>query len=108
MSFSASSRRRCSLEKTEITDAGLAYLKRLANLSYLNLYSTAITDAGLEHLKGLTNLKHLYLWQTKVTDSGATNLQKSLPKLDISRGWDLPAAAKPAEPKPAEEEAKKP
>jgi mono/diheme cytochrome c family protein len=99
---------RLHLEKTDITDAGLVYLKGLVGLSYLNLYSTAVTDSGLEHLKGLTNLKHLYLWQTKVTDAGATNLQKALPKLDISRGWDLQAAAKPAEAKPPEkEEAKK-
>jgi hypothetical protein len=85
---------RLHLEKTEITDAGLAHLKGLKNLSYLNLYGTPISDAGLEHLKGLTNLKNIYLWQTKVTDAGVTNLQQVLPKLDVSRGWELTVSTK--------------
>ena len=88
---------RLHLEKTAVTDAGLSHLKGLINLSYLNLYGTIITDAGLDQLKGLTNLQHLYLWQTKVTDSGAENLRKTLPKLDISRGWDLNVVAKQPE-----------
>ncbi len=92
---------RLHLEKTDISDAALAHLKNLASLTYLNLYGTAITDAGLDHLKGLTNLKNLYLWQAKTTDAGVTNLQKSLPKLDISRGWENKPEAK-VEAKPAE------
>lgn len=84
---------RLHLEKTAITDAGLSHLKSLVDLNYLNLYGTQISDAGLEHLKNLPNLQRLYLWQTKVTDSGVAELQKALPKLEISRGWDLKIAA---------------
>ena len=104
---------RLHLEKTGITDAGLAHLKGLKNLHYLNLYGTSVGDAGLEHLKGLSHLKNVYLWQTKVTDAGATNLLKALPKLDISRGWDLVVAAtdkdkdKDKEKEKAKEEVKK-
>jgi len=97
---------RLHLERTGITDAGLAQLKDLKNLTYLNLYGTPVTDSGIEHLKGLSNLKNLYLWQTKVTDDGVSNLQKSLPKLEISRGFELKPPEKEAK-EPAKEEAKK-
>ncbi len=67
---------RLHLEKTKVTDAGLAHLKPLANLEYLNLYSTEISDAGLAHLESLSKLKSLYLWQTKVTDAGVMKQPK--------------------------------
>jgi mono/diheme cytochrome c family protein len=96
------------LEQTQIGDAGLAHLKRLSHLVYLNLYATSVTDAGMESLKGLANLRHIYLWQTKVTDKGALELQKALPKLDISRGWENEPAAQAAQTKAVEtKEAKK-
>ncbi len=96
------------LEQTQIGDAGLARLKNLSHLVYLNLYATSVTDAGLDSLKGLGNLRHLYLWQTKVTAEGAANLQKVLPKLQISRGWENEPAAQTAEAKAvAAPEAKK-
>jgi hypothetical protein len=84
------------LEHTKVSDAGLAALKNLVHLTYLNLYDTPVTDKGLEELKGLSNLKHLYLWETKVTDQGAAELQKALPHLQISRGWENEPAAKQA------------
>jgi mono/diheme cytochrome c family protein len=77
------------LENTAITDAGLARLNRLTNLNYLNLYGTAVTDSGLDQLKPLTDLQSLYLWQTKVTSNGVAKLQKALPELKISTGWEL-------------------
>ncbi len=94
------------LEHTQIGDAGLANLKGLVNLEYLNLFDTKVSDAGLENLKELARLKNLHVWQTKVTDAGVTNLQKSLPKLNIVRGWELAAVAK-KEAEPAKKEAPK-
>jgi mono/diheme cytochrome c family protein len=90
------------LEHTQIGDAGLAHLKKLSNLAYLNLFATPVTDKGLEQLSSLTSLKHIYLWQTKVTADGATALQKSLPSLVISRGWENEPGAQKAEEKKAD------
>lgn len=89
------------LERTQISDGGLAHLKNLSHLAYLNLYATPVTDKGLEQLRGLASLKHLYLWETKVTAEGATNLQKAIPNVVISRGWENEPAAKAAEEKKA-------
>ena len=60
------------------TDAGLAHLKGLTNLTDLNLYRTQITDAGMVHLKGLTGLQGLDLYGTQVTEAGIAELQKAL------------------------------
>jgi hypothetical protein len=49
------------LSFTDVTDDGLAHLKVLTSLSELNLMHTRITDSGLAHLKGLSNLSHLRL-----------------------------------------------
>ncbi len=94
------------LERTGVTDAGLARLKGFSHLEYLNLYDTPVTDQGLEQLKGLGSLKHLYVWETKVTAQGAADLQKALPNLQISRGWENePAAQKEKEEEKAAKEA---
>ena len=69
-----------SLRKTEVTDAGMVYLKALTSLEDLDLSHTKLTDAGLEHLKGLTKLRWLGLGGTKVTDAGLVHL-KGLTKL---------------------------
>jgi YHS domain-containing protein len=62
---------RLHLEKTAITDAGLQHVAKLRKIQYLNLYGTGMTDAGLNSLKGLPKLHNLYLWQTKVTPASA-------------------------------------
>ena len=59
----------------KVTDAGLAHLKGLANLTGLDLTGTKVTDAGLEHLKGLTNLRVLGLLNTQTGDSGLVHLK---------------------------------
>ena len=87
---------RLHLENTKITDAGLDHLKGLANLEYLNLYGTQVTDAGIQKLAGLKNLKKLFVWQTKVTDAGAEKLAAAVPGIDVNTGWKEPAA-KPVE-----------
>lgn len=47
-----------------------------------------MTDAGLAHLKPLTNLTKLELYHTKVTAVGIADLRRALPKCEI--GWSDP------------------
>ncbi len=77
------------LEKTAITDDGLAHLSNLERLEYLNLYGTAVSDNGLEHLKTLTKLNALYLWQSSATKSGAEKLQAAIPGLEVNLGYEF-------------------
>jgi hypothetical protein len=49
----------------------------------LNLDRTGVTNAGLAHLKGMKELDELVLTNTKVTDAGVAKLQAALPKCTI-------------------------
>ncbi len=60
------------LERTRVTDAGLRRLTPLSNLEYLNLYGTAVTAAGLDALRPLPALRRVYVWQTKVDPAAAS------------------------------------
>ncbi|MEX0612661.1 MAG: c-type cytochrome domain-containing protein [Pirellulales bacterium] len=82
------------LERAAVTDAGLAHVTGLANLQYLNLYGTNITDAGLMHLAGLKHLQRLYLWQTKVSYDAAMAMEKDIPGLLVNLGYDHPVVVK--------------
>ncbi len=81
---------RLHLERTAVTDAGLAQVKLCAQLAYLNLYGTKITDAGLKQLTGLKELSHLYVWQSAVTPAGIADLRKALPECTVDGAPDLP------------------
>jgi hypothetical protein len=58
---------------TQVTDAGIKYLKNLKQLQRLGLHDTRITDQGLAHLKDLP-LHQLELRGTAVSDSGLETL----------------------------------
>ena len=73
------------LSDTQVTDAGLEYLKGMNELQSLGLAFTKVTDAGLEHLKGLKSLQSLELPYTNVTDEGVKKLQQALPECKITR-----------------------
>jgi len=83
------------LENTGIGDAGLDHVKGLTGLEYLNLYGTKVTDTGLAKLNGLTKLKSLYLWQSTVTKNGVAALKKSLAATHVNIGWTTEDDAKP-------------
>jgi hypothetical protein len=59
----------------QITDAGLAHLNGLRNLSKLSLHCTQVTGTGLDHLKGLAKLSNLDLSNSRVTDAGVAHLK---------------------------------
>lgn len=74
---------RLHLEKTKITDKGLEHLQGLPGLEYLNVYGTEVTDGCVARLKDLKNLKKVYIWESKVTIAGVGELKKVLPKVEI-------------------------
>lgn len=71
---------------TKITDVGLVHLQGLSSLEALNLSSTEITDRGLHYLRELANLTDLDLSSTQITDRGMVCLQElaNLTNLDLS------------------------
>lgn len=73
-------------DRSEISDAGFQELKRLKELTELNLTYTRITDAGLKHVGHLHDLARLRLFGcNEITDAGLkelTGLQK-LTSLDL-------------------------
>jgi Leucine-rich repeat (LRR) protein len=69
------------LTDSKISDNGLLYLERLANLRKLDLSGCkSITDDGLRNLAGLSNLEELNLTKSGVTGQGFSHL-KELEKL---------------------------
>ncbi|HEY9401159.1 MAG TPA: hypothetical protein VIQ24_00600 [Pyrinomonadaceae bacterium] len=72
---------------TQITDEGLAFIRRMPYLEELTLLNTQIGNAGLQHLAGLSKLKRLDLKRTKVSDAGFELLRK-LPGLESLRITD--------------------
>jgi hypothetical protein len=51
----------------------------LRGLQELDLRQTEVTDAGLEYLKVLTKLRYLNLKGTQVSDEAVEKLQQALP-----------------------------
>lgn len=76
------------LENTTVGDAGLKALKELPYLEYLNLVGTRVTDAGIQNLATLKGLKSVYVWKSAVTEAGVAQLRKARPDLSIVTGLD--------------------
>jgi len=83
-----------SLEKSSISDAGLAAIADQTELVYLWLDDTVISDAGLVHLLRMQKLKYLYIRNSNVTDAGIDALKHDLPRTRISYGRGSPATIK--------------
>ena len=92
---------RLHLENTKVTDAGLAKLGTLTNLEYLNIYGTKTTDGGIAKLASAKDLKKLYVWETGVTQAGAKALEGKLPGLKVNVGLTAEEIAKLTAPPPA-------
>ena len=69
---------------TRVTDAGLAQLKHLISLRIVTLRDTGVTDAGLAHLTGLRNLLKVDVTNTAVTEAGIARLEQALPETEIA------------------------
>jgi hypothetical protein len=62
--------KRLNLWRDVISDAGVAHLSGLVNMTWLNLDNTHMGNPGLEHLRGMRNLTFLHLGSTYVTNEG--------------------------------------
>ena len=71
-----------SINSPNVTDAGLAPLEKMTNLERLQLdRCDNLTDAAMTHLRPLHNLRHLYIWIANITGAGLANL-KDLTQLE--------------------------
>ena len=77
---------RLNLEHTGISDKGLIAVQALQHLQYLNLVGTKITLQGVIQLKELKSLQSLYLYQTNINRRDWTELQNAFPKTKIDSG----------------------
>ena len=64
------------LARTQITDASMSTVAKMANLEELNLNACGITDAGIKQLEGLSHLKKLNLSGTMVSEAALPTLLK--------------------------------
>ena len=73
------------IHEVEISDANLAELEGLTQLTSLVLHNTKVTDEGLASLAKLENLESLRLVGSRISDEGLVHLQRmqKLQTLDI-------------------------
>ena len=64
----------------QVTDAGLAYIAKIAGLRRLYVGSPNITDKGVSYLKNCVTLERLYLRDGKISNA-ALKYVKALPNL---------------------------
>jgi Leucine-rich repeat (LRR) protein len=74
------------LSKTNISGAGLAHLRCLGNLGYLNVADTQVTDYAVTALESATELQVLHLEHTSVGDSALAHLRplRKLTRLELA------------------------
>ena len=73
-------------EGPPVTDADLAYLRKLRRIRRLSIANSPITDEGLGQLTGLVNLEELCLYNTCVTGKGLAHFSRrtTLRTLDMN------------------------
>jgi len=77
---------RLFLNNTAVTDKGIVELKKTTSLRYINLVSTKISLTGLSQLKDLKELQSIYLYKTSVTNDQWNDLKKIFPKVTLDSG----------------------
>ena len=69
-----------------ITNQGLRQIGRCARMRHVALWNTQITDDGLKYLHGMGSLEYLLIARSGVTPLGLLKLQQSLPRCEVSIG----------------------
>lgn len=77
---------RLYLDKTQVTDRGIAAINGLSLLQYLNISFTNVNISGLEKLGLLKKLKQLYVYKTSLTAMDVVRLNKIFPLAQIDTG----------------------
>ncbi len=92
---------RLTLNRTAVTDAGLAKVHTLQKLRLVEFKYVPITDGAIPHLSQLTQVTYIRLFGTQMTEDGAERLQAELDKVaspaevDYRRGAFLGVGANP-------------
>ena len=73
--------RQLHLQHTNITKEGIASIKRLKFLEYLNLSGTAVTSNIFTQLESVKSLKKLYLYETNISQSEMAQFVLSRPHI---------------------------
>jgi len=71
------------LQSMFIADDDLALVARLSKLEILRLDKTAVSDRGLAHLNDMQSLRYLSLVETDVSSAAVQTLQRALPHCKI-------------------------
>lgn len=71
------------LQQTKVVDRNLLEVPKFPDLIFLYLYDTKISNAAVTHLKKLNNLTLLDLTATAVTEKGISLLRQALPKCNV-------------------------
>ncbi len=71
------------LESKQITDDGLASLKSLVRLEFLNCEHLVISDAALEHIAAITSLKEFRFRNTQFTPAGLAKFKAARPDVRV-------------------------
>ena len=82
---------RLSIEHTPVSDAGIEHLKSCKQLQYLNIVGTPVTSKGVLALTDLKALRSIYVYQTKINKADWSVLERELPDTKIdSGGYKVP------------------
>lgn len=96
--------RRLSVANTAVGDGGIEALGVLPKLEVLNAYGSRLGDAGLRVLAGLPALRKVYAFDSKVTAAGAAALAAARADLTVDRGEYVEARLQQAQQEIAERE----
>ena len=77
------------LSGTGVSDAGLPHLSELITLETLHLSTTMVSDDGLDHLLPLVNLRQLQFYGSRLTDRGMTAIAKMTTLRNLGPGNNL-------------------
>lgn len=79
---------RLEIDRTPVTDAGLARLKDMDGLRVLKAYQTRLTDQSLQLLRRWKKLERVYLWETGIPAAALAQFQQQTPRLYVDAGVD--------------------